>query len=92
MSGRYLLGKSAKKEDEDEIMPQSKRAQDAKKSAIKSKKKGKKAKKVAKKPVAKKASTPKAKRPVKKTKRGKKWGCWVVREIMYYLNIDFYFP
>ncbi|KAG7161397.1 Sperm-specific protein PHI-2B/PHI-3-like [Homarus americanus] len=71
MSGRYLLGKSAKKEDEDEVMPQqSKRAQDAKKSAKKGKKKGgkKASKKVAKRPVAKKASTPKSKRPVKKTK------------------------
>ncbi|XP_045598585.2 sperm-specific H1/protamine-like protein type 2 [Procambarus clarkii] len=70
MSGRYLMGKSAKKEYEDEVMPQqSKRAQEAKKSAKKSKKKGgKKSKKVAKKPVAKKATSPKAKTPVKKTK------------------------
>lgn len=74
MSGRYLLGKAAKKEDEDEIMPQSKRAQDAKKSAKKSKKKksAKIVKKVAKKPVAKKASPSSVKRPVKKTKRGTK--------------------
>ncbi|XP_069938633.1 sperm-specific protein PHI-2B/PHI-3 isoform X2 [Cherax quadricarinatus] len=74
MSGRYLLGKTAKKEDEDEVMPQqSKRAQEAKKSAKKSKKKGSKksSKKVAKRPVAKTASTPPTKRPVKKTKARK---------------------
>lgn len=74
MSGRYLLGKSAKMEDEDEVMPQqSKRAQEAKRSAKKLKKKvEKKAKKSPKKPVARKVSTSKAKRPVKKTRRGRK--------------------
>lgn len=56
MSGRYLLGKSARKEEDEEVMPQkSKRAQAvAALKAKKSKKKGKKRSK-AKKPVAKKA-------------------------------------
>merc|ERR1712168_498336 len=75
MSGRYLLGKAAKKDEEDEVMPkESKRAQDAKAQA-KAKKASKKkaAKKPVKKvykPVAKKAS-PK-KKPVKKGKKGRK--------------------
>lgn len=76
MSGRYLLGKAAKMEDEDEVMPkQSKRAQEAKKSATLKKKKkgGRKPKKSSpKKPVARKVSTPKVGRPAKKTKRGRK--------------------
>lgn len=75
LSGRYLLGKAAKMEDEDEVMPkQSKRAQEAMKSAkLKKKKKpGRKPKKSPKKPVARKVSTPKAKIPVKKARRGRK--------------------
>ncbi|XP_045103083.1 sperm-specific protein PHI-2B-like [Portunus trituberculatus] len=74
MSGRYLLGKAAKMEDEDEVMPQqSKRAQEAKKSAKKLKKKaGSKPKKSPKKPVARKVSQAKAKRPIKKARRGRK--------------------
>lgn len=76
MSGRYLLGKAAKMEDEDEVMPkQSKRAQEAKKSATlkKKKKAGRKPKKSSpKKPIARKVSTPKVGRPAKKTKRGRK--------------------
>merc|ERR1712183_1025072 len=57
MSGRYLLGKSARKEEEEEVMPQkSKRAQTvAALTAKKSKKKGGKKISKAKKPVAKKA-------------------------------------
>jgi len=75
MSGRYLLGKTAKKDEEEEVMPkESKRAQEAKAQA-KAKKASKKkaAKKPVKKvykPVAKKAS-PK-KKPVKKGKKGRK--------------------
>ncbi|XP_063851306.1 sperm-specific protein PHI-2B-like [Scylla paramamosain] len=74
MNGRYLLGKAAKMEDEDEVMPQqSKRAQEAKKSAKKLKKKaGRKPKKSPKKPVARKVSQAKAKRPIKKARRGRK--------------------
>lgn len=57
ISGRYLLGKSARKEEEEEVMPQkSKRAQAV--AALKakgSKKKGKKKRGKAKRPVAKKA-------------------------------------
>lgn len=76
MSGRYLLGKAAHIEDDDEVMPQqSKRAQEAKRSAIAKKlkmkeRKGKK--KSPKKPVARKAYSPKAKRPVKQARRGRK--------------------
>ena len=79
MSGRYLLGKSAKKEDEDEVMPkQSKRAQDAMRTAKLSLKKKsgrpkKSAKKSPKKPVARKAPPPKAKTPIKRGRRGRKW-------------------
>lgn len=75
MSGRYLLGKAAKMEDEDEVMPQqSKRAQEAKRSAKKLKKKpGRKPKKSPKKPVARKVYQAKAKRPIKKARgRGRK--------------------
>lgn len=80
MSGRYLLGKAAKRDEDEEVMPkESKRVQEAKARA-KAKKVAKKkaaakrspAKKVAKKPVAKKASPSKAKKPVKKGKKGRK--------------------
>ena len=62
ISGRYLLGKSARKEEEEEVMPQmSKRAQAvAALKANKGKKKGK----------GKKRS--KAKRPVAKNAKGRK--------------------
>lgn len=73
MSGRYLLGKSARMEDEDEVMPQkSKRAQEAMKSKKKKKKAGRKPKKSPKKPVARKVTPTKAKPPVRKNKRGRK--------------------
>jgi len=77
MNGRYLLGKSAKKEEDDEVMPkESKRVQEAKATAIAKKAAKKKAAKksspvkkpVAKKPVAKKAS-PKKKAAKKGGKR-----------------------
>lgn len=76
MNGRYLLGKAAKKDEEDEVMPQvSKRVQEAKAKALAKKAAKKKAAKksspvkkpVAKKPVAKKASPKK-----KAAKAGKK--------------------
>jgi len=56
MSGRYLLGKSARKEEDEEVMPQkSKRAQAVAALKARSKKKGKKKRAKAKRPVAKKA-------------------------------------
>ncbi|XP_042873447.1 sperm-specific H1/protamine-like protein type 2 [Penaeus japonicus] len=81
MSGRYLLGKAAKRDEDEEVMPkESKRVQEAKARAKAKKVAKKKAaskrspakKPVAKKPVAKKASPSKAKKPVKKGKKGRK--------------------